>query len=183
MVQKTINLSHKKYDTKSILSSLLPAFVFLSFIWLNLYSSLASSSVLNFLPSKRNMFLTILLSGAFAYLFFELLFLVYRLFIGFSIYSFMIPKRALLDSFRVGFFLRNLVLGLIYNLRFAYPFLSTYLCVFDLLFNFLCFMFVYLYLSKSYVEPLVGQFVFKTLSVPIFIYEIASVLMLVAGVI
>ena len=128
------------------------------------------------------MFINVLIKGLVDYLVFELVFFLYRFVIGFSIYSFMIPKQVLKDKFRLWYVIRNLALGFLYNLRFAFPYFGTYLCIFELVFNFAFIIGMFFDLKRNYVEPLVGQFVFKTLAVPVVAYEIYKMIMLMVAV-
>ncbi len=181
---KNNNLSIKK---RSVYSRLLPVLVMLSFVWLNFYNIMTSSNNIkldfgSFGSLPVYLIFDVLLYGVIYYLFFEFLFYVYRFCIGFSIYSFMIPKRVLIDKFRTWYLIRNVALGLIFNLRFFFPYITTYLCIFELVLNFLFIICMYADLSKEYVEPLVGQFVFKTLAVPVVLYEIFEVVVLMVGV-
>ena len=170
------------HGQKSILSNFLPLLVFLSFIWLNLYTSVASVTEIALLQGDSYLVFGIILRGVLDYLVFEFLFYIYRFLIGFSIYSFMIPKNVMKDKFRLWYLIRNLILGFLFNLRFFFPYISYYLSIFELSFNFLFIFGLYFHLEKSYVEPLVGQFVFKTLAFPVIIYEICKVVALMVGV-
>lgn len=165
----------------------LPVLLFVSFVWLNFYDTLASINSLsvNFVGMDNlalNLVFSVLVAGLIDYVIFEFLFFLYRFCLGFSIYSFMIPKYVLMDKFRFWYLLRNLVLGLIFNLRFFFPFVETYLCIFELVCNFILIICLYFNLQKEYVEPLVGQFVFKTLAFPVVIYEVYQVIVLMVGV-
>jgi len=165
----------------------LPILVLLSFVWLNLYSTLTGLNSVSldigvYGSLATYLGVSVFFAGLLDYIVFEILFFIYRLVLGFSIYSFMIPKNVLLDKFRIWYLVRNLLLGVIFNLRFLYPFFGTYICIFELILNMLLVIVLYFDLSKNYVEPLVGQFVFKTLAWPVFIYEIYIVIRLMAGV-
>lgn len=172
---------------RGFFSRILPVLVMLSFVWLELYPTLTGANSISinlgsFGSLPVYLAINVIFYGLLSYLIFEFLFYVYRFCIGFSIYSFMIPKDVLIDKFRTWYLIRNIILGLIFNLRFFFPYINTYLCIFELLFNFLFILGLYFDLSKNYVEPLVGQFVFKTLSVPVIIYEVYEVIVLMAGV-
>ncbi len=180
-MQNTVNNIYI-HGKKSILSSILPLLVFLSFIWLNLYTSVASVTEIALLQGDTYLVFGIILKGVLDYFVFEILFYIYRFLIGFSIYSFMIPKNVMKDKFRLWYLIRNVILGFLFNLRFFFPYLTVYLCIFELSFNFLFIFGLYFHLEKSYVEPLVGQFVFKTLAFPVIIYEIYRVVLLMVGV-
>lgn len=172
---------------KSWFSKFMPVLLLLSFIWLHFYTTMTNANTMTFnmgnlgsLPAY--LFFDVLLMGIIDYTVFEILFFIYRFFIGFSIYSFMIPKNVLKDKFRLWYFFRNIILGLVFNLRFFLPFISVYLSIFELMLNFLFIIALYFDLSNEYVEPIVGQFVFKTLAVPVVLYEAYKVIVLMAGV-
>lgn len=177
----------KRKQHEKVLAVLLPIVLLLSFIWLNFYTTMTdiNSSVIFVRPkSPLALFLMgdVLLKGVFDYLVFELLFFVYRFCLGFSIYSFMIPKQVLKNKFRFWYIIRNLILGLIFNLRFFFPYFSTFSCIFEMMMNMLLVICLYFDLSREYVEPLVGQFVFKTLAVPVLVYESVKMVCLMWGV-
>lgn len=176
-------------NQRSVFSTVgLPILLLLSFVWLNFYANytgintmhLSSSSMFSSLGSY--IVFSLLIAGIVDYIVFELFFFVYRLVLGFSIYSFMIPKNVLLDKFRIWYIIRNVVLGMIFNLKFLIPYISTYLCVFELILNFMFIICLYYDLKKNYVETLVAQFVFKTLAVPVILYESYIVIKLMIGV-
>lgn len=171
-----------KFQTqeRSAFSKVLPLLVFLSFVWLNLYSN-SQARATTLLSIGNGWLFWGIVTSLVNYLIFELLFAVYRFLIGFSVYSFMIPRRVLVDRFRIWFVIRNLLLGVFYNLRFFAPYISVYLCVLELIFNFMFIIGMYFSLAKNYVEPLVGQFVFKSLTIPMFIYEAIRVIILVVN--
>ena len=91
-------------------------------------------------------------------------------------------KNVLLNKFRIWYLVRNLILGTIFNLRFLFPYISAYLCIMEVILNFAFIIGLYFDLKKKYIEPLVGQFVFKTLALPVVLYEIYQVIVLMVGV-
>ena len=184
--QLTINYEHT--DAKEeFLKKLLPVLLFLSFVWLNLYTELAQAVAISVNYSTGSYSLTyvileLLFLSAISYLVFELVFFVYKFLIRFSIYTFMIPRQVLQNRFRLWMIVRNVLLGIIFNLRFFYPYIAIYLSIFDVLFTMLFAVCVYFNLAKKYVDPLVGHFLFRALSVWIAIYEGIEVLFLVLRV-
>lgn len=165
----------------------LPFLLYLSFIWLNLYSALSDlHDVFYVYESYENLTLYLLFSVSvlvlIEYIIFELIFFVYRLFLGFSIYSFLIPKNVLLDKFRLFFIFRNIILGFIFNLRFFFPYINTYLCAIELIMNFIFIIALYFDLKKNYVDTLVAQHAFRMFVIPIIIYEVYKVITLMVGV-
>lgn len=176
----------KRKQKEKMLSRLLPVLLLLSFIWLNFYTTMTDINLYEKFssvnPGAGELIADVLFVGIVDYLVFELLFFIYRFCLGFSIYSFMIPKQVLKNKFRFWYIIRNLILGIVFNVRFFFPYFSTYTCIFELLMNMLLVICLYFDLSKEYVEPLVGQFVFKTLAVPVLIYEAFEMVVLVWGV-
>lgn len=185
--QKTIYDAKKQQQKEKLLSVLLPILLLISFIWLNLYTTMTNINASVIYSRPKNAFMLmlvfdVLLKGLFDYLVFELLFFLYRFFIGFSIYSFMIPKQVLKNKFRFWYIFRNLILGLIFNIRFFVPYFAIYSCVFEILMDMILLVCLYFDLNREYVEPLVGQFVFKTLAIPFMLYETMKVVLLMWGV-
>ena len=165
----------------------LPVLLFFSFVWLYLYTTLSDINDVLFVNETFSslptyLIFSVLFVSLVDYLVFELEFFVYRLFIGFSIYSFMIPKNVLIDKFRMWYIFRNLILGLVFNLRFFFPFIGTYLIIIELIANFAFIFLLFNDLKKDYVEPIVGQYVFKTLVLPVILYEIYIVITQMVGV-
>ena len=186
---KQLNIDEKHIFVKprGILGRVLPVLLFVSFLWLNFYDTLAevnnfSTNFSGMEGAGASICFYVFIQGLIDYIVFEFLFFIYRFCLGFSIYSFMIPKYVLIDKFRGWYIVRNLVLGLFFNLRFFFPYIGTYLCVIELICNFVLIICLYYDLQKEYVEPLVGQFVFKTLALPVVLYEIYYVIKLMAGV-
>ena len=165
----------------------LPVILLVSFAWLNLYSSLSEANNI-FRPDDTYssiasyLFTSALIFAVVDYLVFELYFFVYRLFLGFSVYSLLIPKNVLIDKFRIWYIVRNIVLGVVFNLRFFFPYIGTYLIIFEIAADFAFIILLFVDLKKDYIEPLVSQFVFRTLVMPIILYEIYLVITYVVGV-
>ena len=151
--QLTINYGHT--DRKEeVLKRLLPILLLLSFVWLNLYTgisgiSLISVSSLDVSETWVYVALSLLFSGGISYLVFELLFFVYRFLLGFSIYSFMIPKQVFQNRFRLWFILRNVLLGVLYNLCFFFPYIAIYISVFDMILTMLVVICLYFNLTEK----------------------------------
>ena len=171
---------------RSILSRLLPVFLCLSFMWLNLYEYVASSNTLGLSVGEFSplalIVSSVLFSGLLAYAMFEILLFIYKFIVGFSVYAFLIPTSVLTDKFRLWFLVRNIILGFVFNLRIFIPYISTYLCIVEMIFNMLFVLVLYFDVAKKYIEPLVRQFVFRIMVSPIFIYEIVVIIRLVVGV-
>ena len=184
--QQNINERIILSKQRSVLSRILPIILFVSFIWLNFYDT--TTEINNFalsfgsIESVPVVFgISIILYSFMDYIIFELFFFIYRFFMGFSIYSFMIPKYVLIDKFRIWYIIRNVLLGILFNLRFFFPYIITYLSIIEMICNFALIICLYYDLQKQYIEPLVGQFVFKTLALPVVLYEVYQVIRLVVS--
>ena len=185
-ITKNLPVARRMRKNK-ILIRILPVFLLLSFIWLNFYTTMTSMNTVNNdfglfgnLPSY--LIFAVLFKGIIDFGIFEILFFVYRFLLGFSLYSFMIPKDVLKIKFRFWFLVRNIILGFVFNIRFIFPYFSIYTCIFEVLMNMLFVIMLYFDLNREYVEPLVGQFVFKTLAVPFVIYQAFKMVVLMWGV-
>lgn len=161
--------------------------LFLSFIWLDFYKIMTSVNnvIINFghfgnLPTY--VFVSVLFRALIDYLIFELLFFIYRFFLGFSIYSFLIPKDILMFKFRFWYMIRNLILGIVFNIRFFFPYFTTYISVFEMFFNMAFCICLFFDLNREYVEPIVSQFVFRTMALPVVVYQTYKLILLVWGV-
>lgn len=159
-------------------------FLVISFAWLSIYpasTAFVESFTYGFgdLLSQGNLpfFITSVLIEAFAsWLGFEILFWVYRWFLSFKIYSFVVPMDSFKAETRLYFIYRNVILGVIYNLCFVMPYLFAYSVFFDLLVTLIVLIFYAKHLNTHYSETIVGHFVFKNFCYPIFIYEAIEVL-------
>ena len=171
---------------RSLFSRLLPFLVCLSFMWLNFYQYIINGNSLGIaidgVSPLAILVSSVVLNGIISYVIFEILLFIYKFFVGFSVYAFLIPVRVFNDKFRMWFLFRNLIAGVIYNLRIFVPYISAYLCIIDLIFNMIFILVLFADIAKKHVEPLVRQFVFRIMVTPIFIYEFIVVIRLVVGV-
>lgn len=156
----------------------------LSFVWLEFYPS-----TLGFLYSFENGFgnmfsnantLAVVESVFFeaivSWCAFEIVFWIYRWVLSFKIYSFIVPMDSLKAESRFYFIIRNVILGLIYNLCFIMPYLYSFSIFFDLLVTLVVMIFYAKHLNSVYSETIVGHFVFKCFCYPNFVYEAVEVL-------
>ena len=184
---KTVKLNLRKQEKRSAFSKVLPFLVYLSFIWLNLYYLLAMSNPFNFnifenTTRQSYVFFTFIVEGSLAYLIFEFLFFLYKFALNFSIYSFVVPRQVLNDRFRLWFMIRNIILGLIFNLRFFFSFISLYLVVFETLVNVIIIVCLYFDIKRKHVDEIIAQYVFKALAIPFILYQAYTVIAMVVGV-
>ena len=156
----------------------------LSFVWLSFYPTM-----LSFVDSfnvgygnaltKGNfsVILTSVITDAiFSWIVFEILFWIYRYFLSFKIYSFIVPSDSFRAETRIYFIFRNVILGLVYNFCFLFPYLFVYRLFFDLLITLVVLILYVKHLLAAYSETVVGHFVFKNFCYPIFIYEAIELL-------
>ena len=155
--------------------------LFISFIWISFYpamTALSSDYYFNYgnivasgSPNFTYVITTILVEALFAWIFFEVVFYLYRLVLSFRVYSFVVPMEKLKIESRVFFIYRNVIYGLFLNLCFLFPYLFAYADFFNLVIT-LAFTIVYAsVLNKNYGEPVIGHFVFKNFCYPLFFYE------------
>ena len=126
--------------------------LFVSFLWVALYPAtnmIVSSfefgygNLLNFSGENSSFVVMMILSEAlYMFISFEIVFYLYRYFLTFKIYTFIVPTENLKVESRVFFIYRNLVFGLVSNLCFLFPFLFKFLPFFDLVIT-LIFLLVY----------------------------------------
>ena len=159
-------------------------FLVLSFIWLSLYPtsvSIMDSFKYGFGNALADGNISVVFVSVFAeaiasWISFEILFWLYRWFLSFKIYSFIVPMDSLKAETRLYFIFRNVFLGLIYNLCFLFPYLFAYSVLFDLVITLIVLICYAKHLNTNYAETIVGHFVFKNFCYPIFIYEAIEVI-------
>lgn len=160
------------------------ALLFLSFIWLELYPT-SLSLVFSFemglgdVFSKLNIsavFGSVIVNALISWAGFELLFWIYRHVLSYKIYSFIVPMDSLKAETRLYFIFRNIILGLVCNLCFLFPFIYIYEPLFDLIITLVVMVFYAKHLNSVYAETIVGHFVFKNFCYPIFIYEVFDII-------
>ncbi len=159
-------------------------FLVISFVWLSIYpASITLTESFNYgfgnILTKGNLAIliaSVMIEAIASWIGFELLFWIYRWFLSFKIYSFIVPMDSLKAETRLYFIYRNLFLGVIYNLCFIMPYLFAYRIFFDLLLTLIVLIFYAKHLNSNYSETIVGHFVFKNFCYPIFFYEAIEVL-------
>lgn len=173
------------YDRKSRRNSWIYLLgLFLSCVWLEFYPSTLSFmysfeygfgnmfSNVNLMTVIENVIFEALISWAA----FEIVFWFYRWILSFKIYSFIVPMDSFKAESRLYFIIRNVILGLIYNLCFIMPYLYSFSVFFDLLITMIVMIFYAKHLNAVYAESIVGHFVFKNFCYPIIFYEAVEVL-------
>lgn len=157
----------------------------LSYVWLEFYPA-----TLEFLTSFEhgfgdmfsdvNKFVVIenvIFEAIIGWIAFEIVFWVYRWVLSFKIYSFIVPMDSLKAESRLYCIIRNIILGLIYNLCFVMPYLYSFSIFFDLLVTMIVMIFYAKHLNSVYSDSIIGHFVFKCFCYPIFVYEAIEVLL------
>jgi hypothetical protein len=170
----------KKTDNKSS-GSFYIVLLYLSFVWAGFYES--SNTIVDglilgygglFDNTTGNLFYNvfyILMYAGIELLAFELLFWIYKQFLSYKIYTFIVPADKFKVDCRVFFAIRNIFYGIFANLCFLYPFLYAYLELVAIV-SVLIGVIAYAYhAQKTYAEPLIAHFVFKNFAAPIICYE------------
>jgi hypothetical protein len=152
-----------------------------SFVWVAIYP-VTNSMVQTFDVSYGNMLNTanpnfsfivtsIFVDAIYSLIIFELVFYLYRSFLGFKIYSFIVPNERLKAESRIFYVYRNLIIGLFLNLCFIFPYLYIYAELLSLIVTLTMLIIYANRLNKRYAEPVIGHFVFKNFCFPLFVYE------------
>ena len=146
----------------------------LSFMWLNLFSSLLAFNTTSVKTDVLVTFLTeLLISGAFSAIFYSIVFWLYRLVLHFSLYSILIPDLAIKDGLKWHFIIRNIIMGALYFLCIYCPYIYNFLPAIDALVIFAVFILFASRCCKLYVDGVVAPFAFRVLLRPLIIYEFA----------
>lgn len=167
--------------------------LYLSFVWVGIFPVISSLSS-GFFLSYGNLFnlsslifssgiINVLVSALVSWIGFELIFMVYRFILSFKIYSFILPIDKLKSELRTFFIFRNLILGIIFNICFIFPYLYALSRLFELIVTTIIFILFSLHINKTYSESIVGHFVFKSFVSPLILYEVAVVIINFLGVI
>ena len=167
--------------------------LYLSFVWVGIFPVISSLSS-GFLLSYGNLFdfsslifssgvINVLVSALVSWIGFELIFMVYRFILSFRIYSFVLPTDKLKTELRTFFIFRNLILGVLLNICFIFPYLYALSGLFELVITTIIFIVFSLHINKTYSESIVGHFVFKCFVSPLILYELFVVITNFLGVI
>ena len=155
--------------------------LFLSLIWISIYPSISAVSsdfyfnygnIISASSANFSYVIAMILTEALmSWIFFEIIFYLYRLVLSFRVYSFVVPMDKLKTESRTFFIYRNIFYGLFLNLCFLFPYLFAYAEFINVVVT-LAFTILYSnYLNKTYGEPVIGHFVFKNFCYPLFFYE------------
>ncbi len=168
-------------NEKPLRGGLVKFLLFISFIWISLYSATTSlvgefywsfGNLLDFNSPNFSSVLMVIISEALVYwLAFEVVFYLYRYLLQFKIYSFIVPPERLKVESRTYFIYRNVFYGLMLNLCFLFPYLHIYAPLFSLITTFVTLICYSIHLNKTYAEPIIGHFVFKNFCFPVFVYQ------------
>lgn len=176
------NTQENKRIMLSVLHKILPFVFVLSFMWLDLFSELLVFNATTISTDITLTFITeLLISGALSALFCAVIFWCYKLVLGFSLYTLLIPAFAIKDGLKWHFIIRNIIMGAFYLLCIYFPYIYNYLAVLDAIIIFMVFMMFSKRCVKLYVDKVVAPFAFKALMTPLIIYEFAILLINYAG--
>ena len=182
----TENYLFNKRQEKPQRNGLIMVLLFLSFVWISLFT--ATSSYTNALyfnfgnildttsPNFSTMVFIVISEATIGLLGFELIFYIYRKILQFKIYSFIVPADSLKAESRTFYIYRNIFYGLFLNLCFLFPYLYQFAPIVSLASTFILLIFYAIHLNKTYAEPIIGHFVFKNFCYPIFIYQAIGLL-------
>ena len=156
-------------------------FLYLSFVWANVYpvaSTVGTSFYFSYgnLISGANSQMTILvifamLEGLLGWLGFEIIFWLYRMFLSYKIYSFVVPVDELKNKSRLFYAIKNILYGGVVFLCFWFPYLYSFADLLNLILIVSLLILFSLHIQKRYSEPIIAHFVFKNFCYPVFVYE------------
>ncbi|MBR7172758.1 MAG: hypothetical protein IKD36_03090 [Clostridia bacterium] len=177
---------------KSSTSWLVKLILFISFVWISLYTSSTSlttelywnfGNLLDFSSENSSSIISVIFVEALVYwLAFEVVFYLYRFVLQFKIYSFVVPQDKLKNESRIFYIYRNVFYGVFLNLCFLFPYLYVYAPFISLVSTFVMLLIYANHLNKTYAEPIIGHFVFKNFCYPIFVYQAIVLLVDIIGV-
>ena len=168
------NTKENRRIAESLAHKILWVVFVLSFMWLELFSSLLAFNAVSIKTDVYTTFIIeLLISGAFSAVLCAALFWIYRLLLHFSLYSLLIPDFAIKDSLKWHFIVRNIVMGALYFLCIYCPYIYNFLPAIDALIIFIVFFLHATRLCRLYVDKIVVPYAFRALLRPLIIYEFA----------
>lgn len=193
MIRQQLNALNNNIDTRernSLLRKFLPLFLVLSFMLVELFETYSSFSAVNnsFISvaiqaeTADYFFISLLISALLSWAWFEIVFYIYRMFINFSIFSYTIPRALLENKARCFMVLRNVIFGLVSNLMFFFPYIRAMLIVFQIIIDFLVFIWFAFAVTRETVDTMIMPNVFKGLLTPFVIIEGLSILIMIVEV-
>jgi len=166
-----LNNDINERERNRLLHKLLPFFLVLSFAFLELFSVYSSVSTTgNYIISLDGVFdfsgnfgVTLIVNAVIEWFWFEIIFYFYKAILSVSVFSYTIPRELLNNKARLFMVIRNVFLGVIVNLSFLIPFITTYLIILELIVDVLIFI-LFVYSSMKYtVDDMIKPNVFKVL--------------------
>lgn len=186
-----LNADVNRREGSSWLHKLLPVFLVLSFVWLGVFEnySLAASSMELFgtLGGSEGFgdlfFSNAIIGGLIDWLWFEIVFYIFKLFCGFSVFTYTIPKNLFVNKARLFMVIRNLIFGAVMNAMFFIPqFIASFYIVIELIIDMLVFLWFVFAVTKETVDIMIKPNVYRVLVTSFVIIRSLALLSLVVGV-
>ncbi len=186
-----LNNDINQRERSSLIHKLLPFLLILSFAWVGLFGSYSYTSFeiadyFRFGMAENFgefFFMDILFEALIAWFWFEISFYVFKILIGFSVFSYTIPSDLMKNKARLFMVIRNCILGIFTNLMFFVPqFVGVFLIVIELFVDILVFIWFAFAVMRETVDTMIKPNVFKVLATSFFILRALSVISLVLGV-
>lgn len=186
------NLYTTNTKQKSSYGWLFIVLLILSFLWMNIFP--AASSVIgsyemgygNILDAASPNFMYVVMlcfaQALLSWLVFEIVFKIYREILAYRIYSFVVPLDNLKNDSRLFYTYRNLIYGLFINLCFFFPYLYTFNITISVIVTVAMIILYAYHIKKTYSESIIGHFVFKNFTVPLFVFEILIIIFQLWGI-
>ncbi len=183
---KIITLSDAiEKQNKSIWHKIVPILLFLSFMFVNIYSAIMMNNALAYsMPGNgmSNIFSYVLVYGLMEYIVYRLFFWLYTLILNHSIYAMCIPYVVFKDQFQTCFLIKNILLGIVGLLLLNIPYTLTYISVLGLIVNLSIIPIIFKLNKNTFIPKLVAHNVFRAYALPYFLYFVLDVVSFVVGV-
>jgi len=186
-----LNAEINRREHNRPLRKMLPFLLILSFAFVVLFENYSQSSfevfeykLFGFDDTFGEWFFANLFFGALIeWLWFEILFYVYKLFLGFSVFSYTISMQLLNNKARSFMVIRNVIWGIVCNLMFMIPqFLASFVVVLELVVDVCVFVWFTFSVMRETVDTIIKPNVMKTLTLSFLIMRACSLIMLIVGV-
>jgi len=166
MIVNNLSAINKNIDARERnrkLRKWLPVFLILSFVWLCLFETISSSNFELFdylrleieIDATTLTIVSVITTCLIEWLWFEVVLYAFKLLTSFSVFCYTVPKALLENRARTFMIIRNLVLGIFYNLLFFFPYLINLILIFELIVYFTVFAFFFKSATRETVSVMI----------------------------
>ena len=194
MIVNDLSAINKEIETRERnrkLRKWFPVLLLVSFIWLGFFENYSTMQVELVEYVKYNLLdfdmstmstISVIFSGIIDWLWFEVIFYVFKMLLNFSIYSYTVPKSLMENRARFFMIMRNIFLGLFYNMLFFFPYLVNFTLIVRLVVDFSLFAFFFKSATRETVSIMIAPYVLRTYFNTFTFIELIHVIICVVGV-